>query len=161
MSRSYEEIEEYDLRRMLDLARKDVDHFFARKSQYAVLYRDKEVLVALCQGAALHFINKTNGIKDFDVWFFYPKYQQALPCRRRGKVDFGKSKFGKHTEDVDYVGRCIDVLMRSDQCFKEDQPVESLRRYLSGGGSATPRLLAQKAVIGLYPEAVFGKVLWN
>ena len=26
---------------------------------------------ALCQGAALHYVDAKNGVKDFDVWSFY------------------------------------------------------------------------------------------
>ena len=29
------------------------------------------IAVALCQGAALHYVNGSNGIKDLDVWTFY------------------------------------------------------------------------------------------
>jgi hypothetical protein len=27
--------------------------------------------VPLCQGGALHYVNGSNGVKDFDVWSFY------------------------------------------------------------------------------------------
>ena len=72
-----------------------MESFFARNPTYKK-YHGKEALVALCQGAALHYLDKKNGVKDFDVWFFYPSLQKPLPYRRTGAVDFGKSKFGVH-----------------------------------------------------------------
>jgi len=32
---------------------------------------------ALCQGAALRYVNGSNGVKDFDVWSFYTQYDGA------------------------------------------------------------------------------------
>ena len=34
----------------------------------------------LCQGAALHYVNGRNGVKDFDVWSIYAHYGRlAVP----------------------------------------------------------------------------------
>jgi len=160
MRRSQEKITTSDLKKLLRLAQSDIDHFFERNPEYKKLYEGKEVLIALCQGAALHYIDGENGVKDFDVWFFYPKFSKQLPYRRRGKVDFGKSKFGKSVDDVDFIGRRIDILIRSDLCFKANKPAESIVKYLNSAKSATSKHLSHKAVIGLYPNSVFGKVLW-
>ena len=36
----------------------------------------------LCQGAALHYVNGRNGVKDFDVWSFYAQYNDwPFPAR--------------------------------------------------------------------------------
>jgi hypothetical protein len=149
MNRSIEKITRADLRKLLLLARSDIDDFFERRPKYRKLYKGKEVLVALCQGAALHYIDGTNGVKDFDVWFFYPKYSIQLPYRRRGTVDFGPSKFGRYPKDVGYSGRRIDVLMRSDGAFVSRRPRESIVQYLSKPKTATAKHLSGKAVIGL------------
>lgn len=161
MSRSLEKITKSDLRKLLSLAKGDVDDFFDRKSEYRKLYKGKEVLIALCQGAALHYIDGVNGVKDFDVWFFYPKYSKQLPYRRRGTVDFGPSKFGQFPRDVGFSGRRIDVLMRSDSAFTSRRPKEALERYFTSSKTATAKHLSCKPVVGLYPESVFGKVLWK
>jgi hypothetical protein len=160
MSRSFEKITDSDLRRILLLAKADIDDFFDRKSEYRMLYKGNEVLIALCQGAALHYIDGINGVKDFDVWFFYPNYSKPLPYRRRGKVDFGPSKFGSFPDEVGLRGRRIDVLMRSDSTFSSS-PELAIKNYLSNARTSTAKHLAQKAVVGLYPESVFGKVLWK
>lgn len=70
--RSYEKIESKDLTRLGTLASKDRERFFSRNPDLSRLYRDRVlgVAVALCQGAALHFVDGQNGIKDFDVWTF-------------------------------------------------------------------------------------------
>ena len=159
MSRSPEKITKSDLRKLLSLAKADVDDFFSRKPEYQK-YVGKEVLVALCQGAALHYIDGENGVKDFDVWFFYPRLSKQLPYRRRGTVDFGPSKFGRFPTDTGFRGRRIDVLMRSESSFSSKCPNTGLVQYLSGAKTSTAKHLSQKAVVGLYPESVFGKVLW-
>jgi hypothetical protein len=160
MERSLEKITKYDLKRLLRLASRDMDMFFERNPLYSKPYKDKQLLIALCQGAALHYIDKKSGVKDFDVWFFYPKKSIDLPYRRRGVVDFGVSKFGRNPKMKKYEGRTIDVLMRSDVNFNNKKPELAIYNYLIAKKSKTAKLLSQKAVIGLYPESVFGKVLW-
>jgi hypothetical protein len=45
---------------------------------------------ALCQGAALHYVNGKNGVRDFDVWSFYARHDDwPFPARWRGTGDFG------------------------------------------------------------------------
>jgi hypothetical protein len=160
MERSQEKIEADDLRRLLKLAYNDIEAFFLKNPAYVKEFKNKEVIVTLGQGSALHYIDGKNGVKDFDVWFFFPKGKKTLPYRRRGVLDFGKSKFGKHPEDIDYEGRRIDVLMRSDSYFNSEEPDKCLINYLKFKNSKTSNHLAQKAMIGLYPEQLFGKVIW-
>ncbi len=160
MKRSRKKITKTDLQKLLKLAQGDIANFFERNPGYRKLYKGKQVLIALCQGAALHYVDGRNGIKDFDVWFFYPRFSKQLPYRRRGTVDFGTSKFGSDPTYTKFTGRRIDVLMRSDSAFNCKKPVTSIIEYLSSGKSATSKHLARKAVVGLHPRSVFGKVLW-
>ncbi len=160
MKRSKELITKADLKKLLKLASEDIIQFFQRHPRYSKPYKGKQLLIALCQGAALHYMDHKNGVKDFDVWFFYPKKTIDLPYRRRGVIDFGKSKFGKHPDDKDLNGRRIDILMRSDSFFNIQDPELALSNYLIRKKSKTSKLLAQNAVVGLYPDSVFGKVLW-
>ena len=161
MERSPEVITKSDLRKLLKLARGNMDSFYKRNPSYNE-YKGKEVLVALCQGSALHYIDRKTGVKDFDVWFFYPMKSRNLPYRRHGVVDFGKSKFGVHpkAKSRGYKGRSVDVLIRSDAFCKGKSPESEIVNYLLNKNSATSQLLAEKAVIGLYPERLFGKRLW-
>ncbi len=43
----------------------------SRAPRGAGRYAGRLVCRALCQGAALHYLDGTNGVKDFDVWSFY------------------------------------------------------------------------------------------
>ncbi len=162
MKRSQEIITKRDLKKLLLLARTNMDSFFKRNPSYNE-YIGKEVLVALCQGGALHYLNRQNGVKDFDVWLFYPMKSRNLPYRRKGVVDFGESKFGVHPDmkRKGYSGRTVDVLIRSDEFFKGKSPEKEVVEYLQYKKSDTSIFLAKKAVIGLYPDRLFGKQLWH
>ena len=67
-----------DLHRLGEIARQDREEFFHRCPRYRPLQGDI-IAVALCQGAALHYVNGSNGIKDLDVWTFYAKRPAAHP----------------------------------------------------------------------------------
>jgi hypothetical protein len=83
IARSYLPISAADLEKLADIARHDRKDFFLRRPEY----RAKVLLVALCQGAALHYLDGRNGIKDFDVRYFgmgegngQSSVLAALPC---------------------------------------------------------------------------------
>lgn len=65
--RSYERITERDLARLAQIAREDRAGRLARRPRWRV-YEKRIICVALCQGAALHYLDGANGVKDFDVW---------------------------------------------------------------------------------------------
>lgn len=150
--RSYERITPRDLDRLAEISRLDREDFFTRKPRYRVL-EEGLVCVALCQGAALHFIDGENGVKDFDVWTFYAARPDhpAFPWRRRASRDFGDPRF---------VGRYVDLLGRSIEVGDERDPAEALRGYLSGGSTASARALARKAAVLLEPPDRRGTVVW-
>src|SRR5438445_6563879 len=68
-ARSLERITVRDLTQLARIAAADRQAFFAKQPKWAKL-AERVVCVALCQGAALHFIDGRNGVKDFDVWTF-------------------------------------------------------------------------------------------
>lgn len=55
-----------DLGRLREIARQDRELFLATHPDFAV-NADRRIAVALCQSAALHFVDGRNGVKDFDV----------------------------------------------------------------------------------------------
>lgn len=71
-SRSFEIITKADLRRLGQIAACDRADLFRRKPDTARLYSDRLFAVALCQGAARHFVdpNSGSGVNDLDVWSF-------------------------------------------------------------------------------------------
>ena len=94
-SRSYESITRDDLSRLARIARLDREDFFARKPRYLTL-AGRLICVALCQGAALHLIDGTNGVKDFDVWTFFAAHpgdprSPGAAARRRSSATRGSA----------------------------------------------------------------------
>jgi len=61
----------YDLLRLAELAGQAEADLFARKPNGAGRYAGCLLCRALCQGAALHYVDGRSGVKDFDVWSLY------------------------------------------------------------------------------------------
>jgi hypothetical protein len=119
------------------------------------------IAIALCQGAALHYIDKKNGVKDFDVWcFFRANPRRPFPYRRNASADFGDPKFGKSPDWEHYIGRRVDLLGRSLLVSTTEAPADALRNYLSAGRTVSARALAAKAMILIYPEKEPSRVVW-
>jgi hypothetical protein len=159
--RSNERITLEDLNRLAEIARLDREDLFARRPRYRVL-ADGLVCVALCQGAALHFVDGENGVKDFDVWTFYAAHPDhpAFPWRRRASRAFGDPRFGRPPDKPGFVDRRVDLLGRSIVVGTETDPTANLVRYLSEGSTGTARALARKAAVLLEPSDRLGTVAW-
>jgi hypothetical protein len=158
--RSYAPIGREDLVRLARIARLDREDFFARKTRYRAL-DERLICVALCQGAALHYVDGKSGVKDFDVWTFYAALSDhsGYPWRRRKAVDFGDPKFGPSPDKPDFTGRHVDLLGRSLRTAGEVDPATILRRYLFEGETETARRLSEKAVVLLEPLEWLGEVI--
>lgn len=92
------------------------------------------------------------------MWTSYAKSDaSAFPVRRKRVRDFGKSKFSKHPDDVDLVGRRVDLFGRTID-VKQDA-ISSVWRYF-GSRSRTATKLSQKAAVLLYPSHLRGEVAW-
>lgn len=79
-------------------------------SPHLAVYRDRLLLIALCQGGALHYIDRTNGVKDLDVYSFYARHPTVrMHPLRHTVADFGKSEFGHRPADVVDRRRQFDV----------------------------------------------------
>ena len=158
--RSYAAITHDDLSRLGRIAKEDRESFFARYPRHRVL-AERVIAVALCQGAALHFLDGTNGVKDFDVWTFYAAHPDTTyPPRRMVKRNFGDPKFGQTPDSPEYIGRRVDLLGRSLRVAPDSDPVEVLRAYLTQGRTPAAELLAQKAVVLIEPVSQTGAVVW-
>lgn len=149
-----------DLARLRHIAREDRESFFARLPRYRAL-EDRVLAVALCQGAAAHFLDGKNGVKDFDVWTFYAAHPDVTyPARRRVARDFGDPKFGQTPDRMRFVGRRVDLLGRSLKALPGSDPVEALHAYLTERRTKSARHLASKAVVLIEPTALVGQVVW-
>jgi len=159
--RSYLTIDDDALARLAHIAKTDREGFFRRNPRWDRLYRDRVLCVTLCQGAALHFVDGRNGIKDWDVWTFFREHPDgAFPPRRRGEREFGDPRYGRSTVRSQYVGRCVDLIGRSIAAEDDEDPVQCIRRYLTSGKTESARRLAQKAVVRLEPADRRGEVIW-
>ena len=169
--RSHKRINSSDLKRLAEIARADRERFFARYPRWSGLYSQRLLCVALCQGAALHFIDgarastraraRYKGVKDFDVWSFFCAHPDE-PIRRRRVVarDFGHPKFGTSSDRPDFIGRKVDLLFKSIDCAPGSGPIASLQRYLTETPTKTARCLAKKAVVLIEPSRLLGVVAW-
>jgi hypothetical protein len=139
---------------------------FDSSPQLAV-YRDRMLLIALCQGGALHYINGNWGVKDLDVYTFYAKHPTVKMHPRRHTVeDFGESEFGCRPADLEerkrrFVGWAVDLLVRSLPVEPDADPIAAVRHWLQTSKNKSPPLLKEAAVVGLYPERYRGQVIWR
>jgi hypothetical protein len=160
--RSSARIDRDDLLRLAKLAAEVEAGLFARRPHGAGRYDGRLLCRALCQGAALHYVDAENGVKDFDIWSFYAGRRDGpFPYRWRGTADYGPSKFGRFPDDPpSFTGRRVDLLGRSLDVPLDAEPATVLRDYLSAARTASARALAKKAVVLIYPERLAGKVVW-
>jgi hypothetical protein len=108
----------------------------------------------------LHYVDGQNGIKDFDVWSFFSVHPAHLLYAKRHAVkDFGSPKFGVTPDHPNYLGRRVDLFMRSIPP-SPDGPAAALRNYLEKGRTKSARLLALKAAVGLEPDSMLGMIIW-
>lgn len=157
--RSFEKLTEADLARIRDLAFAELARVYSR-TKVASQYRDRMILLALCQGAAKHWADGKHGVKDIDVWAFYRAgLPSRFPYRKRWTADLGASRFGKHPDDPGFVGRRIDILGRSIPCAASEAPEAAVRAWLQSK-TESAGLVAQRPVIGLWPEPLFAKPVW-
>lgn len=161
IQRSYKKITNADLLRLGKIAFLDHEGLFRRRPLAGQLYRGQLLVLALCQGAAQHYIDDKTGIKDFDIWSFYKASSvKQFPPRRRGVLDFGDPKFGKSEESPQFIGRRVDHMGRSISDADFSNPVAVLQRYLRNGRTKSSRCLAHKAVVLIKPDNLLGKVIW-
>ena len=159
--RSYAQITKADLRKLAEIARADNADFFARNELAHRYYRKRLLCIALCQGAALHYLDGRNGVNDFDVWTFYAEHPaMRFPPRRHATADFGKSKFGRPRAGFEYEGRRVDLLGRSLRVRPSADPIEALLLYLLTSETKSAKALKQKAVVLLDPPELLGAVIW-
>jgi hypothetical protein len=148
--RATQRITSRDLKRLSDIARADRKSFFKRYPRYAA-YEGRVACVALCQGAALHFIDGRNGISDFDVWtFYYGLPPVRFPPRRHARAEYGPSHFTNWSGRVDLMGRSLPYPSKTD-------PAKMLRSHLSDQPTRSAYFLAKKAVVLIDPPSRRGR----
>jgi len=158
--RSFAPITSRDLERLLELARQDREEFFARYPDWAKSYANRVLGTALCQGAALHYVQGNIGINDFDVYTFYASHPDRRWYAKRIKSrDFGDPKFGRsEISPTEFIGRRVDLLARGLDAPPGSDITEVLVAYLKAPKTRTALELAHKAVVLLEPR--LGTIVW-
>jgi hypothetical protein len=160
--RSLARIEIADLLRLAALAADAEAELFRRNPQGSGRYACRLLGRALCQGAALRYVNESNGVKDFDVRSFYAQYDDwSFPVRWRGTRDLGPSKFGRYPHDPPrYPGRRVDLPGRSLPARPGAGLADVLRRYLAARRTDAAKALGAMAVVLIDPENRAGEIVW-
>lgn len=183
--RSFLPLTPLHLERLSHLAALDHDFFTRRDGRPE--YRDRRVAVTLAQGAALHYVNRRNGVKDLDVWTFYAaRPGEPFPAaKRETHADFGPSELGRQRYDLAeavsprqlrqwrrwslYSGRRVDFMVRPllvRPSASLDEVVGAIQCYLRLGGTSRASTkpsswyLAQKAMVMIDPLRTRGQVIW-
>ena len=162
--RSFELLDDSVLERLAEIALEDLEGLFERRPEKSGLYKDRLMILCLCQGGAEHFVRRRHGIKDFDVWTFFSDHPALpFPCRRRGVRDFGPSRFGRHPNNdrFGFNGRSVDIMGRSIQCDPDQSASDCVREWLQGGRTKSAGLIARRPVVAIHPKDLRGKVIWD
>jgi hypothetical protein len=161
LTRSYETILKPDLERLRSIAREELELFFKRNPIRREVERNL-LCIALCQGAALHYIDGRNGVKDFDLWLFFKAEEgvRDFPPRWRRQLDFRDPKFGKTEDSQKFTGRRVDLMGRTIHVGFGDHPINALCSFFSVGATKSVRMLAKKAAVILDPPELMGTVAW-
>jgi hypothetical protein len=160
---SQEIIEDEDLHEFANAALKHLRYY-----EYMKGFEGSLVLIALCQGGALHYcINHgyakkyfppTKGLKDIDIWFFFKSEHGRKDFwhrRRNPGRNINTSKFGERKMDT--FGRSIQF----NNIDEFEAVKKSVNQWLKDNSKKpSPRFLLEKAGVAIYPKNFCGKVLW-
>jgi hypothetical protein len=146
-----------ELQVLITLAKAEEAAFFKRNPHLVRPYRDRLIVVALCQGAALQYLRRGYGVNDFDVHFFYsqnPQKPKLTRAKKRIHSDVGRFK----NIPVDFLRTVVPAKIR---VAKTAGRLAMLAAFLQQGPTPNARHLAKKAVVGLMPKAMFGVIIWQ
>lgn len=145
-----------ELRDLRYLAAQEEDAFFRRNPHVVESYRERLLLVTLCQGAALQYIGSGYGVKDFDVHFFYA--QNPMKPRLSRAVKRVYETVGNFPEiPIDFIRTVIPNITPSSDPRKVNDTVQ---QFLRSPSTPNARHLAEKAVVGLSPTELYALQIW-
>jgi hypothetical protein len=136
------------------IALDEFQSFFKRNPHLNSFYRDRFVAAALCQGAALQFVGKGYGVKDFDIHFFF--LQNPDKPRLSRTVYRIKHSVGAFNEmPIDFIRTLIPINLQRSNAD------ETIQEFLRKKPTANANHLANKAVVGLIPKSLFAQIIWQ
>lgn len=156
--RSYLPITVQHLKHLCDIAIKDQKDFFRLNPKYRH-YENERKAILLIQGAALHFINGKEGIKDFDVLVVYNKLHNPirLYAKRKKAYNSNMPEFGRFPKDKPkYVTRRVDILMREIEISSEEKLSDTLQNFIKHH-----KYWGEKAAIGIWPDNILEEIIYR
>ena len=161
--RSFELLDDSVLEQLAQVALEDLEGLFERRPETSDLYKERLMILCLCQGGAEHFVRQRHGIKDFDVWAFFSNHPvRPFPHRRIVFRDFGPSRFGVHPDNSDkFKGRSVDIMGRSIQCDPGQSGPDCVRAWLQNRRTLSASLIAERPVVAIHPKVLRGNVIWD
>lgn len=128
-----------------------------------VFLSEEDVLELEDKAAGVKFDNEGNvlsGIQDIDVWFLFHKDPEvSIPDIRNCKAEGQVFLEGIGAIKVDFMKKAISKKI-SDSVVGKDIPTV-VKAYLSNADTDTSYYLAQKSIIGLYPDTMFSLPIYK
>ena len=144
------------LRLFAKLAVDEHEDFFHRNPAAALIYRSRFLAAALCQGAALHYLGRGNGMKDVDIHLFYEQHPDRRQVARKVRsIVMEVPGFGERK--VDFIKTVVPSAFVT---HNRRDLVVLLRAFLTAQPTDNASHLAEKAVVGLVPESILATVIW-
>ena len=145
-----------ELRSLAKLAIAEEKAFFLRNPHLVGPYWQRLILVALCQGAALQYLGRGYGVKDFDVHFFYAQNPNKRRLSRAVKREYAcVAAFSEMP--IDFIRT---IVPGAHPQLEPEAAIQTVREFLWSKPTSNADHLSQKAVIGLYPNEVFAEQIW-
>jgi hypothetical protein len=146
-----------ELQSLATLAGEEESNFFDRNPHLIEVYRERLIVVALCQGAALQYLQRGKGVNDFDIHFFYLQ-NPAKPRLSRSVKRISATVGSFPNASVDFIRT---VLPSARQAPGRENSIELLQTFLRNPPTGNALHLSKKGVIGLLPDKLFGMVIWE
>jgi len=154
------------------------------------IYSKRLIAICLCQGTAQHYLQNLSmhpyhktvcienavirqkgyrlgkngtvlaGIRDIDIWFFFHEYPKIpIPHIRNCRKSVLRAFDRLGNRAIDFMKKTIakDVVVSA----KSEHPIDIIRSYLQNAGTLTSNCLAHASIVGLYPNKLLGRSVWN
>ena len=153
-------------------------------------YSKRLIAICLCQGAAQHYLqnlsshsyhkivciedaairqkgyrldrqgNVLAGIKDIDIWFFFYEHPKLpIPHVKNCKKSTHKSFYKLGNRTIDFMKKTIAKKVVASAISNHSADI--IRAYLQNVNTQTSDCLARASIVGLYPNILLGRPIWN
>ncbi len=188
--RTYEIIKRENIEQFISLSFSELERLYetVAEGKYEV-FRNKLIAICLCQGVAQHIVESgfkgeyndiihvekdeieekgfvttssgkvLSGIRDIDIWFFFEESEKVkMPHIRNMLKSIDMDLLGLGNRKIDFLKKAVGKRIDG---FTIELPKESVIKYITTKGTSTANHLKRKSVVGLYPKAIEGEVLWS